>query len=111
VKSFRLLYGGKPLAGALVFAMRPGTTDTDITARTDRDGRVQFKLRKSEAWRIAAIHMVAPPAGVDADWDSLWASLTFKLPSASPGVAPVARVPREERCRNHLAPPALQAQR
>ena len=119
LRTFRVLHGGKPLAGVLVAAMRPGTTDTDLTARTDRDGRVQFKLDKRGAWRIAAVHMVAPPAGVDADWDSLWASLTFELPSTSPATvrvaAPaavrVANVPRDERCRNQLAPPALQAQR
>jgi uncharacterized GH25 family protein len=55
-----VLYRGKALAGVLVAAMRPGTTDTDVTARTDSNGRVQFSLRKGGAWRIAAVHMVAP---------------------------------------------------
>ena len=112
VRTFRLLYLGKPLAGALVTAMRPGTADSDITARTDRDGRVRVKLDKRGAWRIAAIHMVAPPADVDADWDSLWASLTFELPSSTPAAAMrVTKVPRDERCRNQLAPTSLRAQR
>jgi uncharacterized GH25 family protein len=110
LNSFRLLYRGTPLTGALVFAMRPGTTDSGITARTDRDGLVRFELRSSGTWRIAAIHMVAPPAGVDADWDSLWASLTFEVPF-SPHAARLVRVPRDERCRNQLAAPTLQARR
>ena len=104
-KTFRVLYRGKPLAGVLVAAMRPGTTDTDVTARTDSSGRVQFSLRKSGAWRIAAVHMVAPPADVDADWDSLWASLTFELADSS------APPRRDARCQNQVAATALQAQR
>ena len=119
IKTFRLLHRGKPLAGALVAAMRPGTTDTDTTARTDRDGRVQFDLRKGGAWRIAAVHMVAPPADIDSDWDSLWASLTFELPRtpangapiSSPASADARRAPRDARCLNQVATPALRAQR
>jgi uncharacterized GH25 family protein len=119
-RTFRLLYRGKPLAGALVAAVRPGTTDTDRTARTDRDGRVSFGLGKDGAWRITAVHMVQPPKGVDADWDSLWASLTFELPRTS---ADISRAPSPAsadarrgsspatRCLNHVAMPALQAQR
>jgi hypothetical protein len=110
LQTFYLLYLGKPLAGALVAATRPGTTDTGMTARTDRDGRVQFKLDKRGTWRIAAVHMVAPPTHVDADWDSLWASLTFEL-SPSPVALNRTRLTRDERCRNQLAPAALQAQR
>ena len=104
-KTFRVLYRGEPLAGVLVAAMRPGTTDTDVTARTDSSGRVQFSLRKGGAWRMAAVHMVAPPSDVDADWDSLWASLTFEVAdSSSP--------PRHDaRCQNQVASTALQAQR
>ena len=104
-KTFRVLYRGEPLAGVLVAAMRPGTTDTDVTARTDSSGRVQFSLRKSGAWRIAAVHMVTPPADVDADWDSLWASLTFELADSS------ASPHRDARCQNQVAATALQAQR
>jgi Domain of unknown function (DUF4198) len=117
LKTFHLRLDGKPLAGALVAAMRPGTTDTDVTARTDRDGRVQFELHKRGAWRIAAVHMVAPPKDVDADWDSLWASLTFELPPASSDAAPASPAlsptpsSREARCQNQVATPALQAQR
>jgi len=122
-KTFRVLYRGKPLAGVLVSAMRPGTTDTDVTARTDSSGRVQFSLRKGGAWRIAAVHMVAPPSDVDADWDSLWASLTFELPGtadARPAVgngaigagADSSGPPRRDgRCQNQVAATALQAQR
>jgi len=104
-KTFRVLYRGKPLAGVLVAAMRPGTTDTDVTARTDSSGRVQFRLLKGGLWRIAAIHMVAPPSDVDADWDSLWASLTFELADSSTPAR------RDARCQNQVAATALQAQR
>jgi uncharacterized GH25 family protein len=109
--TFRVLYGGKPLPRALVTAMRPGTTDVGITARTATDGRVQFKLRDGGAWRISAVHMVAPSKDIDADWDSLWASLTFELPGTT-AEAPVAEVPAHAtRCLNQVAAPVVQARR
>ncbi|MGH8250770.1 MAG: DUF4198 domain-containing protein [Steroidobacteraceae bacterium] len=107
-QAFRLLYEGEPLAGALVVATRPGTEDADLKARTDADGRAAFRLHSSGMWRVAAVHMIDPPAGVDADWESLWASLTFELPSAPSAVAPAPRVSANA-CRNRLAMPARQA--
>jgi hypothetical protein len=34
-------------------------------------------------WLVKAVHMVPSPAGVQADWDSFWASLTFGLPATT----------------------------
>ena len=72
----RLLYQGRPLEGALVVAV-PQDTRTPRQARTDRDGRVTLSLYDG-VWLIKAVHMVPAPAGSGADWESLWASLTFK---------------------------------
>ncbi len=82
---FRLLHEGKPLACALVTATRPGTADADQRVRTDSGGRAQFRRHAPGMWRIAAVHLLDPPDNVAADWESLWASLTFELPS--PGAA------------------------
>jgi len=30
-------------------------------------------------WMIKAVHMIPAPAGIDADWSSFWASLTFEI--------------------------------
>jgi hypothetical protein len=79
--SFQLLYDGKPLAGAMIAASGPGTPDADQTARTDPDGRASFRFHAPGMWRISAVHMIEATGGIAADWESLWASLTFELPS------------------------------
>ena len=50
-------------------------------ARTGKDGRVRFKLTHSGVWMLAGVHMRAAKR-IDADWESLWAPLTFELPQA-----------------------------
>jgi uncharacterized GH25 family protein len=107
-RSFRLLHEGKPLAGALVVATRLGTADADLNVRTDAGGRVSFRLRSPGMWRIAAVHMIDPPGNVAADWESLWASLTFELPSQASPILPGARAARNAACRSKLSA-ALQA--
>ncbi len=73
----RILFEGKPLAGALVTAIhRHGSR---LAARSDRNGRVAFSLPKGGVWLIKSVHIVS---GTAVDWESLWASLTFELPPA-----------------------------
>ena len=72
----RLLYQGRPLEGALVVGV-PQDTRTPRQARSDQDGRVTLSLYDG-VWLIKAVHMVPAPAGSGADWESLWASVTFK---------------------------------
>jgi uncharacterized GH25 family protein len=76
----RLLHGGKPLAGVLVVAMRKGAPAARREARTDAEGRVSLPLDAAGTWLVKAVHMVRTPAGTEADWESLWASLTFEVP-------------------------------
>jgi hypothetical protein len=85
----RLLYEGKPLAGALVAALPHEEPDAKLSQRTDAKGRVRLRLPKAGVWLVKAVHMVEAPAGTDADWQSLWASLTFEVPAQNP----VKRVP------------------
>jgi hypothetical protein len=35
-------------------------------------------------WMIKAVHMVPAPAGTGADWESVWASLTFESSEGRP---------------------------
>ncbi len=74
----RLTYQNRPLAGALVVAINRADPAERLSARSDRDGRVRFRLRAGGMWLVKAVHMVAAPAGSDADWRSYWASLTFE---------------------------------
>ncbi len=78
----RLLFGGKPLAGALVAALHARHRDGAIAARTDAAGRVRLRLPESGFWLIKAVHMVAAPADAKAQWESFWASATFDVPAA-----------------------------
>ena len=76
----RLLFEGKPLAGALAVAMNRDEPDKRLSARTDKAGRVSFALARGGAWLVKAVHMVPAPADSGADWESLWASLTLETP-------------------------------
>ena len=74
----RLLYRGKPLEGALVVGM--ASSDARISART-AGGRASLILDRPGLWLIKAVHMIPAPPGSGAEWESLWASLTFELPA------------------------------
>ena len=74
----RLLYRGKPLDGALVIGM--ASPEAKISART-AGGRASLVLDRPGLWLIKTVHMVPAPEGSGAEWESLWASLTFELPS------------------------------
>jgi uncharacterized GH25 family protein len=106
---FQLLYEGKPLADALVTATLLGATASDLHTRTDKHGRATFGLQAAGVWRIAAVHMIEARDSVAADWESLWASLTFEL-SASESI-PQADAARGAHCRNRAAPSAAKVQR
>jgi len=73
----RLLYEGQPLAGALVVALRRADPARTIERRSDAEGRVRLPLSGAGPWLVKAVHMRPAAAGSGADWESLWASLTF----------------------------------
>ena len=75
----RLIYEDRPLAGALVMAINRVNPSEKLTARTDADGRVRFRLTQGGMWLIKAVHMVPAIGATNAEWASYWASLTFEL--------------------------------
>jgi uncharacterized GH25 family protein len=77
--SFRLLYEGDPLPDALVVALNGDEPDTRVTARSDSHGRAVFRLERAGPWLVRAVHMVPAPPDAAADWESLWASVTFEI--------------------------------
>ncbi len=79
---FRLTYENRPLAGALVVAMNRANPSEKLSARTDADGRVRFRLTHGGMWLVKAVHMIPAPASSKAEWASYWASLTFELKSS-----------------------------
>lgn len=80
VLAVRVLYRGAPLAGARVDAFALDGASPDVTATSDADGRVRLLLPKGGGWAVTTTHMFEAPAGTGADWESLWASLTFAVP-------------------------------
>jgi hypothetical protein len=77
--SFRLLYEGDPLPDAVVVAVNGDEPDTRLATRSDPEGRAVFRLGRAGQWLVKAVHMVAAPPDVAADWESLWASVTFEI--------------------------------
>src|SRR5262245_41288203 len=82
-----LTYEGRPLPGALVVAINRQNPSAKLMVRSDKSGRVTFKLPTTGPWLIKAVHMVPATAGSNADWASFWASLTFELKSVATGAA------------------------
>jgi len=73
----QLLYKNRPLAGALVVAVPHSDPSRAESARSDQDGRVRFALAAKGPWLIKTVHMVRWEGDDRAEWESLWASLTF----------------------------------
>ena len=79
----RLTYENRPVSGVLVVAINRSQPFEKLTARSDKEGRVRFKLPRGGMWLIKAVHMVEALPGADAEWVSYWASLTFELDTAT----------------------------
>jgi uncharacterized GH25 family protein len=76
----RLIHEGKPLPGALLVAMNQAEPGKKVAARSDGAGRAALRLPRKGIWLVKAVHMQPAPAGVDADWESVWTSMTFEVP-------------------------------
>jgi hypothetical protein len=77
----RLLYEGKPLAGALIVAFNKAAPADKLRLRSDADGRVQLRLSRTGVWLVTAVHLLPAARFAPAEWESLWASLSFELPA------------------------------
>ena len=75
----RLTYESRPLADALVVAINRTNPTEKLSARSDANGRVRFRLPHGGQWLMKAVHMIPARADAQADWESFWASLTFEI--------------------------------
>jgi uncharacterized GH25 family protein len=87
VLTVRLLDEGRPLAGARVSAVPAADPNARVQATTAGDGGAGLRLDRPGVWLVKSVHMRRAAAGVDVDWESRWASLTFEVPAA-PAHAP-----------------------
>lgn len=76
----RLLHEGQPLANALVVFIPKDAPERRIALRSDANGRVEARLDSAGAWLVKAVHVAPASNDPRAQWQSLWASLTFELP-------------------------------
>jgi uncharacterized GH25 family protein len=74
----RLVRDGKPLVGAQVKALLQGKKDWFLKAMTDANGEVAIVLPESGVWLFSSEDMV-PSQSPDAEWESLWASVTMEI--------------------------------
>lgn len=51
----------------------------DIVMRTDRGGRAAVAIPQAGLWRLHTISMSPHPDPAAADWESIWASVTFRV--------------------------------
>ena len=78
----KVLFEGKPLAGALLKAWHKRSGQTVmVRATTGTDGTVAFDLPYAGPWMISVVHMVQVTGSPDTDWDSFWGNLTFVMPA------------------------------
>lgn len=73
----RVVFEGKPLAGALVTAIHRDDPRARVALRTDRAGVATLPLQKDGVWLIKTVALISPRAGRK-EWETLWASLTFE---------------------------------
>lgn len=75
----RVLFEGTPRAGALVKMMHCGTGTPPVSARTDEKGEAELPVTAPGRWVVASTEMIEAAKDSGADWESLWASLTFEV--------------------------------
>ena len=107
---FQLLYQEKPLADALVTATRLGGANGDLHARTDKQGRATLILARAGVWRIGAVHMIEARDKKIADWESLWASITFESLEAPTAPKAYSASTKTDVCRNRTVAPTAKVQ-
>jgi Domain of unknown function (DUF4198) len=90
----RVLRGGRPAFGAAVqvWQRQPGgLPTTHYTTRANQSGRILLRLSGPGPYLLATVDMRPAPARLreQADWQSVWASLTFAGPPAA--IRPVTK--------------------
>ena len=105
----RVLHEGAPLAGALVRATREGAPDGRRGARANAEGRVGLDVDAAGTWLVTCVHMRRAPKDANADWESLWASLTFEVTERAPTAAAPATTAQDRAPPTPVAPGAAPA--
>lgn len=76
----RVLFEGRPLAGARVEAFARGPADSrplGAPANSDTNGRVEFTISEPGTVLLRTVHMQRCVGCDDAQWESFWAAYSF----------------------------------
>jgi hypothetical protein len=78
----RVLVRGKPADGLAIEAsnLYNGKVTRNVAGRTDADGTVRVRIVHPGLWKLHTVHMERRAERQQADWESLWSSLTFEIP-------------------------------
>lgn len=80
--SVRLVFEGKPVAGAKIEAFVKDAHDGVVegqAAVSDADGRVTFIIARPGMWLVRTVHMRLCTGCGDVDWESFWTSYEFAV--------------------------------
>jgi len=77
----KLLQAGQPAGQTRVAALPKDMPEGIVEARTTPDGEAVLTLPHGGLWTLYAVH-IEPAPRPPADWNSIWASLTFAVPGA-----------------------------
>jgi len=81
----RVIYAGRPLAGALVKLTNLSNDASPLEAHlTDHDGRASFTMPNSGSWLLNVIWTKALPNSDETDFETIFSSLSFGFPSDPP---------------------------
>jgi len=81
----RVIYEGRPLPGALVKLTNLEHDDIPLEMHlTDGEGRTRFTMPKGGTWLLNVIWTKPLPKSGDTDFETIFSSLSFGLPSSSP---------------------------
>ena len=75
----RVLYEGKPLAGATVAGGKAGGAAGEILTTTDDVGHASVTILSTGRWYLRAIHMTGDEDDPEVRWESFWCTLTFEV--------------------------------
>lgn len=85
--AIRLNFEGKALANALVEARSPVADAAVVRVRTNETGEASLTLTTPGMWVIDSVEMVRASKDLDADWESVWASLCISVMPGSSDAA------------------------
>ncbi|MBE0627346.1 MAG: DUF4198 domain-containing protein [Burkholderiales bacterium] len=74
----RLLYESRPIANVTVIAFNSAAPGDAQRISTDANGRADIAINKPGIWLIKAVHIIEIADSERAQWESFWASLTFR---------------------------------